>query len=62
MARSNFLAHLLKLDRFGYEVEMHYQGGSVYNTLFGALISVVAYSLILVNAVSVFGDYINNEN
>ena len=52
----------LKLDRFGYEVEMHYQGSSTYRTLIGAIVTVCSYSLILINSLSIFGDFISNGN
>ena len=61
MARPGIIKHLLKLDKFGYEVEMHYQGNSVYKTLFGTLVSVLTYVLILINALSVFSDFISND-
>ena len=54
--------HLLKLDRFGYEVEMHYNGSSMYRTYFGSFITVLTYTLILINSLSIFGDFITNEN
>ena len=61
MARPSFIKHLLKLDKFGYEVEMHYQGNSIYKTMFGTLVSVLTYVLILINALGVFSDFINND-
>ena len=54
--------HLLKLDRFGYEVEMHYKGSPMYRTYFGSLITVLTYTLILINSLSIFSDFITNEN
>lgn len=62
MTRPSFIKHLLKLDKFGYEVEMHYQGNSVYKTLFGSLVSVLTYVLILINALGICSDFINNDN
>lgn len=62
MARSSFLKSLLSLDKFGYQMEMHYQGTSVYRTLFGSLVSTLTYILILINALSISRDFISNEN
>ena len=53
---------LRKLDMFGYAVEMHYKGSSVYQTLFGSVITIMTYTLILVNALSIGGDFISNKN
>ena len=53
---------LLSLDRFGYKVEMHYKGSSMYRTYFGSFITVLTYTLILINSLSIFGDFITNEN
>ena len=62
MAKSSFLKSLLSLDKFGYQMEMHYQGASVYKTLFGSLVSVLTYILILINALSISSDFISNDN
>lgn len=59
---SQLVEHIHKLDRFGYEVEMHYKGSSTHRTLFGALVSVMTYTLIIINAASICGDFFNNEN
>lgn len=53
---------LLSLDRFGYKVEMHYKGKPVYRTLLGSLVTVATYTLVLINALSIAGDYVTNAN
>ena len=53
---------LLQTDRFGYEVEMHYQGSSSFKTYFGAVISCIFYVLIFVNSLNLLDDYFNSGN
>ena len=53
---------MLRLDKFGYSVGVHYQGSSQYKTLFGSLISVLTYVLIIINALGILSDFINNDN
>ena len=53
---------LLQTDRFGYEVEMHYQGSSSFKTYFGAVISCIFYVLICVNSLNLLDDYFNSGN
>ena len=53
---------LLSLDRFGYKVEMHYKGKPVYRTLLVSLVTVATYTLVLINALSIAGDYVTNAN
>ena len=62
MARSSLTKYLLKLDRFGHRMEMHYQGSATYQTLFGSLVTVLTYVLILINLVTIFSAFINNDN
>ena len=53
---------LLKTDRFGYEVEMHYQGSSSFKTYFGAIITCIFYIMVLVNSLNLLTDYFNSGN
>ena len=60
MARFGLLKHVRGLDRFGYRLDMHYQGSPVYNTFFGSLVTVLTYILILINALSISSDFVND--
>ena len=53
---------LLSLDRYGHKVEMHYKGKPEYRTLLGSLVTIATYTLVLINALSIAGDYVTNNN
>lgn len=56
------LERIRQVDSFGYRVEMHYKGNAMYQTLVGALVTVTVYVLILINSLSIFSAFVNNEN
>ena len=58
----SFSSLLLNTDRFGYEVEMHYQGSSSFKTYFGAVISCIFYILVFSNSINLVFDYLNSGN
>lgn len=62
MAKFRIERFFKKLDRFGYEVEMHFEGSSSFKTIFGALVSLIVYILILINALNITADFFNNGN
>ena len=62
MAPVSFTSLFKKLDRFGYEVEMHFEGSSQFRTLFGASITLFVYVLILINALNIVSDFVNHAN
>ena len=53
---------LLNTDRFGYDVEMNYQGSSSFKTYFGAVITCIFYTLVLFNSLNLLTDYFNSGN
>ena len=58
----NLTSLLQQIDRFGHKVSLHYQGDSDFKTVFGALVTVMVYTLIMINAVTICLDYVNNDN
>ena len=62
MAKLRIKGLFKKLDRFGYEVEMHFKGSSTFKTLFGAMVSLIVYALILINAANIAIDFFDNGN
>ena len=62
---SNMLAFadsLRRFDRFGYEIEMHFNGSNSYKTMWGACVTIVLYTLIVINFFSVASDFVYNKN
>ena len=57
-----FLSWVQKLDRFGHEVSMHYLGDRHFKTMVGSIVTVVVYTLIMINTITIGLDYLNNEN
>ena len=52
----------LNLDRFGHEVNLNYKGQSEFKTLVGSVVTLLTYTVIIINALAIFGDYISSEN
>ena len=48
------------MDRFGHLMQMHYEGESTFNTVYGAIITIAVYALILVNTLNIGTDFIRN--
>ena len=51
-----------RIDRFGHRIDMHFDGRTSYQTVFGAFITVIVYTLILINTLNIGLDFINNGN
>lgn len=41
---------------------MHYRGSADFQTKLGSLVTIATYTLILINALSILGDYVTNDN
>ncbi len=41
---------------------MHFEGSSQFRTLFGAFITLIVYVLILINALNIVTDFVNQDN
>ena len=57
-----FVNFIKRLDRFGKSPELHFEGQSSFQTVFGAIVTILVYSLILVNTLNIVMDFINNDN
>ncbi len=62
MAPTSFARLFKKLDRFGYKAEMHFEGKAQYRTIFGAFVTLFVYVLILINALNIVSDFVNQAN
>ena len=51
-----------RIDRFGHRLDMHFDGRTSFQTVFGAFITVIVYTLILINTLNIGMDFINNGN
>ena len=50
------------VDRFGYQVEMHFEGQAQYKTVFGGVVTLVIYVMITINAFNICTDFVLNDN
>ena len=56
-----FLKFLKGLDIYGYSVGVHYRGDSSFKTVFGAMISLFSFILIIMNTVKLARDFVTKN-
>ena len=58
----SFKKALLKLDRFGHSIGLIYKGESNFKTIFGSIVTLLTYTAIAINSVTIVGDYMYSGN
>ena len=52
---------LLRLDVFGHKIGVHYKGEEAYKTKIGGLLTLITYTLILIQTTNLFTDFLDNS-
>ena len=56
-----FVDFLVDFDIFGQPIGVNYKGKDVFKTKIGALVTLMAYTVILFNLVTLSQDFMNNS-